>query len=48
MKDMDDQLAGGICLAVSLLLLCIFLYGLVTFLKKSLIHKEKCTGKNVE
>ena len=37
MKDMDDQLAGGICLAVSLLLLCIFLYGLVTFLKKSLL-----------
>ena len=37
MKDMDDQLAGGICLAVSLLLLCIFLYGLVTFLKKALL-----------
>ena len=34
MKDMDDQLAGGICLAVSLILLCIFLYGLVTFLKE--------------
>ena len=36
MKDMDDTLAGSICLAVSLLLLCVFLYGLVTFLKNTL------------
>ena len=36
MEGMDDTLAGFICLAVSLLLLCVFLYGLVTFLKNTL------------
>ena len=36
MEGMDDTLAGSICLAVSLLLLCVFLYGLVTFLKNTL------------
>ena len=36
MKNIDDTLAGSICLGVSLLLLCIFLYGLVTFLKNTL------------
>ena len=36
-QNMDDQLAGGICLGGSLLLLCIFLYGLVTFLKRVLL-----------
>ena len=36
MKDMDDQLAGAICLTCSLILLCIFLYGLVTFKKNSI------------
>ena len=37
MKDMDDQLAGVICLSCSLVLLCIFLYGLVTFLKRTVL-----------
>ena len=37
MKDMDDQLAGVICLSCSLVLLCIFLYGLVTFLKRTVM-----------
>lgn len=37
MKDMDDQLAGVICLVVSLLLLCFFLYALVSFLKKTVM-----------
>lgn len=37
MKDLDDQLAGVICLVVSLLLLCVFLYGLVTFLKRTVM-----------
>tara|TARA_Y100000591_G_scaffold104827_1_gene89061 strand:- start:236 stop:1690 length:1455 start_codon:yes stop_codon:yes gene_type:complete len=37
MKDMDDQLAGVICLTCSLVLLCIFLYGLVTFLKRTVM-----------
>ena len=36
MEGMEDTLAGSICLAVSLLLLCVFLYGLVTFLKNTL------------
>ena len=43
MKDMDDQIAGGICLTVSLVLLCIFLYGLVTFLKKTLLDAGEST-----
>lgn len=37
MKGMDDNLAGSLCLGVSLILLCIFLYGLVTFLKRTLL-----------
>ena len=36
MKGMDDKLAGSICLTVSLILLCVFLYGLVHFLKNTL------------
>ena len=36
MEGMNDSVAGSICLGVSLLLLCIFLYGLVTFLKNTL------------
>jgi len=36
MEGMNDGVAGSICLGVSLLLLCIFLYGLVTFLKNTL------------
>ena len=36
MQGMNDGVAGSICLGASLLLLCIFLYGLVTFLKNTL------------
>ena len=36
MEGMNDTLAGSICLGFSLILLCIFLYGLVTFLKNTL------------
>lgn len=39
----NDELAGTICLVSSLLLLCIFLYGLVTVLKKTFLNAgENC------
>jgi sodium-dependent phosphate cotransporter len=49
MKGMDDELAGSICLIVSLLLLCIFLYGLVTFLKNTLQSMgDKCINYSLQ
>ena len=43
MQELDDTLAGFICLGVSLLLLCLFLYGLVKYLKNTLVGMgDKC------
>ena len=36
MEGIGDELAGSLCLIISLILLCVFLYGLVTFLKNTL------------
>ena len=49
MEGMDDTLAGSICLGFSLLLLCIFLYGLVTFLKNTLQSMgDKCINYSLQ
>lgn len=45
-EPLDDELAGTICLVVSLILLCVFLYGLVTVLKKTFLDAgETCFHK---
>jgi solute carrier family 34 (sodium-dependent phosphate cotransporter) len=49
MEGMDDNLAGFICLGVSLLLLCLFLYGLVKFLKNTLQNMgDKCINYSLQ
>jgi len=47
MEGVDDNLAGSICLIVSLILLCIFLYGLVYYLKKTIMHSGEKSIKYV-
>ena len=43
LQSLSDELAGSICLASSLVLLCMFLYGLVTILKKTFLDAgENC------
>ena len=49
MEGMDDNLAGTICLVSSLLLLCLFLYILVTLLKNTLLTTgDKCIKRSLQ